>query len=129
FTPAQLVQSTAAMNPDDVEDAATIEIIADHEPPGAEGPLVAVVGGMDPHGLYYPKPNKAGTAYVLPPVHRGESGKHYYDRIFSGESEPLPDGYQGPPRPLSVKEVFEKGHCGDINAQAALKYGSHSRGR
>lgn len=115
----------------DLDDLPTIEIIAEEEKAASEGDgpgLTGVVGGLDPHGLYYPKQREDGSV-TLPRVRHGESGNHYYDRIYSGEDQGLPDGYYGPPRPLSVKEVFEKGHCGIINAQAALKYGGRSRGR
>ena len=106
----------------DLDDIPTIECIVDREP------TEAVCGGLDPHGLFYPT-QKADGSVTLPSVHKGEGGNHYFDRIYSGEDQPLPDGYQGPPRPLSVKEVFQRGHCGVVNAQAALKYGGHSRGR
>ena len=108
----------------DLDDLPTIECLASDEPAVAE-----VCGGLDPHGLFYPQLKPDGQHVTLPSVHRGESGNHYFDRIYSGEDEPLPDGYQGPPRPLSVKEVFQRGHCGVVNAQAALKYGGQSRGR
>ena len=113
-----------AMSEHDFDDLPTIECIDDGQPE-----VAAVVGGLDPHGLFYPQLKPDGQHVTLPSVHKGESGNHYFDRIYSGEDEPLPDGYQGPPRPLSVKEVFQRGHCGVVNAQAALKFGGNSRGR
>ena len=116
----------------DLDDLPTIELIPDDAPAGldpgsraAARALSAVIGGA---GLYYPKMREDGSV-TLPKVQRGERQEHYFKRIFGGESEELPEGYQGPPRPLSVQEIFQRGHCGTINAQAALKYGRDQRRR
>lgn len=107
------------MPEDELDDLPTIECLPE------EGPVEAVVGGQR---LYIPT-QRADGSVTLPAVGHHESGNHYFGRIFAGESEELPEGVYGPPRPLSVKEVFEKGHCGAVNAQAALKYARRSRGR